>query len=138
MKPTNLDLFSLEDRVAIVTGAGDGIGRGIALEMAKAGADVIVAELDPKKAEEAVEEIKAIGAKTLKVVGDVTKSDHVDALLKKVVKEFGTVDILVNNVGGILGVRGGVNFLDMTEEFWTNIINLNMKSTFLCTQAFTN
>lgn len=137
MKPTNSDLFSLEGRVAIVTGAGDGIGRGIAIEMAKAGADVIVADLNPNKAEETVQRIEAIGVKTLNVIGDVTKPENVDALLKKAVEEFGTVDILVNNVGGILGVRGGVGFLDITEEFWTNIINLNLKSTFFCTQAFT-
>lgn len=136
MKPTNLDLFSLEDRVSIVTGAGDGIGRGIAMEMAKAGADVIIAELDPDRAEEVAGEIKGIGAKTLTVLGNVTKKDDVDALLKKAVEEFGRVDILVNNVGGILGVRGGVSLLDTTESFWTDLINVNLKSAFLCTQAF--
>ena len=136
MKPINLEMFSLENKVAVVTGSGDGIGKGIALEMAKAGADMVVAEWDQKKAEKAAQEIRDVGANALVVASDVTNSESVDELVQKTLDRYGKVDILVNNVGGVLGVSGGVPFLEISSDFWDKLIQINMKSSFLCTQKF--
>jgi NAD(P)-dependent dehydrogenase (short-subunit alcohol dehydrogenase family) len=130
-------VYGLKNKVGIVTGGGSGIGKGIALEMAKFGASLVVADADPEAAESTVEEIRAMGTKALKVVADCTKSESVGKIIEKTLEEFRTIDILINNVGGALGVRGSVSFLEISEEFWDNIIDVNMKSTFLFTKAFT-
>ncbi len=129
-------LYGLEGKTVIVTGSGVGIGKGIALEMAKAGANVVVTELDSSRADAAVGEIREVGSKVLKVLANVTESEQVDKVIQQTLQEFGTVDILVNNVGGILGVSGSVPFLEMSEKFWDGIIEVNLKGTFLCTKAF--
>ena len=136
MERTMDELYGLKGKVAIVTGCGAGIGKGVALEMARAGAEVIVAEMDSDRAKTTVDEIKAIGNKALKVVVDVTKSADVAKMFEQTVKEFGTIDILVNNVGGVLGIKGPIPFLEIDENFWHKLMDANMKSTFLCTKAF--
>jgi len=136
MASIDIGLYGLKDKVAIVTGGGYGIGKGIALEMAKAGADVVISEVDSERAESTVNELKALGVKALKVVADVTKTEQVDKTFEQTLKEFGTVDVLVNNVGGILGVSSVVPFLEMEESFWDDIMTVNIKGTFLCTRAF--
>ncbi len=130
-------VYGLKDKVAIVTGGGAGIGKGIALEMAKAGAGVVIAEMNSERAETTVNEIKAMGNRAFTVVTDVTRSEQVNNMVQQTLQEFGTIDILVNNVGGILGVKGGMPFLEASEDFWDSIININLKGSFLCTKAFT-
>lgn len=128
-------VYGLEGKVAIVTGGSDGIGKGIALEMAKAGANIVIAARNPDRADAAADEIRAVGNKVLRVTADVQKSRQVDNVVKQTLQEFGTIDILVNNVGGMIGVTGDVPFMETSEDFFDGIININLKSTFICTKA---
>ncbi|MCX5999246.1 MAG: SDR family oxidoreductase [Chloroflexi bacterium] len=124
--------FSLADKVAIVTGAGRGIGRGIALGLARAGANVVVAELQPAEAEKTAAEIRALGRKSLGVATDVRSNDQVAAMVKKTLDEFKTIDILVNNVG-VFGRE--TPSLKVTGEGWDSLLQANLKGAFLCARA---
>ncbi|MFC2002974.1 SDR family NAD(P)-dependent oxidoreductase [Chloroflexota bacterium] len=125
--------FALTDKVAIVTGGGRGIGKGIALSFAKAGANLVIAEIDAPEAEVSAEEIRALGRKALAVPTDARSSQQVENMLQKALNKFGRIDILVNNVGGSLALRFPI--LDMSEDEWDMIITLNLKSVFLCSKA---
>jgi len=135
MQKVDMKLYGLEGKVAIVTGGGAGLGKGMALEMAKAGASVVIVEIDQERAESTVNEIKGFGARAISIVADVLKTDQVDRMVKGTLEEFGNIHVLVNNVGGVPGVRGGMPFLEMNEDFWDNIINVNLKGAFLCSKA---
>ena len=89
--------FSLTDRVAIVTGGGTGIGRSIALEFAEFGADVVVSSRRLETLERVADEVRALGRRSLAVEADITRRTDVDNLVRRVMKEFGRIDILVNN-----------------------------------------
>lgn len=121
----------LKDKIAIVTGAKQGIGLGIAKELAEEGAHVVVSDLDQAGCEQAAEEIQKIGVKALAVKCDVSKKAEVDNLIAKTKTEFGKIDILVNNAG----IFPFKNFLEMTEEDWDKVLDVNLKSIFLCSQA---
>ena len=95
-----LERFRLTDKVALVTGAGRGIGRGIALAYAEAGADVVCAARTPEQIEKVAEEVRGLGRRALTVPCDVTESGQLDDLVAATLKEFGRVDVLVNNAGG--------------------------------------
>ena len=97
--PEILNRFSLQDRVAIVTGSGKGIGKAIAAAFAQNGARVIIAEMDKEAGKAAAEEINADGGEALFIQSDVLDSAQVDRLMAETVKAFGRIDILVNNVG---------------------------------------
>jgi len=125
-------MFDLTDKVAIVTGARRGIGRGIALALAEAGADVTVSDISLEECQKVVEEIEAMDRKGLAVKCDVTQKAEVEEMVAQTVKEFGRVDILVNNAG-ILG--GFKPFLELTEEEWDRVLEINLKGQFLCSQA---
>ncbi|MFC1912679.1 SDR family NAD(P)-dependent oxidoreductase [Chloroflexota bacterium] len=129
----NLDSL-LADKVAIVTGSGTGIGQGIALGLAKAGADIVVAEMDKKTAAITAKEIRSYGRKAIECVVDVQDNRQVDILVQQAVTQLGHIDILVNNAGG-LGGRGFLPALDVTEEIWMDIFYRNVKTTFSCTRA---
>ncbi len=128
-----LSKFSLEDRIAIVTGSGSGLGKGIALALAQDGAHIVVAELDASTGEATAEEVRALGRKALPIVVDVLNSEHVKGLVDKTMAEFGRIDILVNNIGGTSAARK-VSVLDMREDEWDAILRRNLKGTFLCSK----
>ncbi len=136
LQRVDMGVYGLSDKVAIVTGAGAGIGKGIALEMCRVGADVVVGEMNPSSAENTVNEIKDLGGRAIKVIVDVRKFDQVNSMIQSALNEYGTIDILVNNVGGLLGIKRELPFLEISEDFWDAIIDENLKGTFLCTKAF--
>ncbi|WP_175638388.1 SDR family NAD(P)-dependent oxidoreductase [Metabacillus schmidteae] len=126
-------MFQLHDRVAIVTGSGSkkGIGRTIALALAKQGAAIVVADLNLEGIDDTVNAITEAGGKALGVELNVTNKESVDAMIEKVLVEYGRIDILVNNAG----ISQKVTVQDMTLEDMTRVFNVNMFGLFLCTQA---
>lgn len=119
----------LKGQAALVTGANSGIGRGVALALANDGAKVGVNYVThPETAEEVVREIKKNGGIAIALQGDVSKEDQVEAMFKKMFKDFGTIDILVANAG----VQKDCNIEDMTLEDWNMVLNINLTGQFLC------
>jgi meso-butanediol dehydrogenase/(S,S)-butanediol dehydrogenase/diacetyl reductase len=123
--------MKLEGKVALVTGGGRGIGRGIALALAGEGADVAVADIDYPNAQKVTEEIEALGRQAIAIKVDVTKWDQVLAMTKQTIKELGQIDILVNNAG----VVGVALVEELEEEAWDRVMDVNAKGTFLCCKA---
>ncbi|WP_447977821.1 3-oxoacyl-[acyl-carrier-protein] reductase [Candidatus Nitrospira bockiana] len=123
--------MSLEGRVAIVTGAAQGIGRSIAETLARAGADVVVADMDAGRAQEAVEAIEALGRRAMNVKVNVAEWADVKEMTDKVLKAWGKIDILVNNAGI---TRDGL-LVRMKEEDWNLVLQVNLNGTFHCTKA---
>ncbi|MCC3357505.1 3-oxoacyl-[acyl-carrier-protein] reductase [Bacillus sp. REN16] len=121
-------------KVALVTGASRGIGRSIAIELAKAGAKVAVNYSgSEQKANEVVDEIKALGQEAIAIRANVSDSDSVANMVKEVISNFGSLDILVNNAG----ITRDNLLMRMKEEEWDDVININLKGVFLCTKAVT-
>ena len=120
--------MKLKDRVAIVTGAAEGIGKAIAVAFAGEGAKVVIADINYELAKETTAEI---GGDVMAVKADVTKWDEVTAMIKQTVEKFGRVDILVNNAGVVR--KGWVK--DLPEEVWDEVLTINLKGTFLCSKA---
>jgi 7-alpha-hydroxysteroid dehydrogenase len=125
-----LHRFAVVDRVAIVTGAGQGIGRGIALGLAEAGADVVVAARTRTDLEAVAGEIEARGRRALVVPTDVTDSAALENLVARAVGEFGRVDILVNNAGGAMPRAG----METSEGFLERAFHFNVTSAFTLTK----
>jgi NAD(P)-dependent dehydrogenase (short-subunit alcohol dehydrogenase family) len=121
---------SLAGKYALVTGAGKGIGKGIALELARAGCDIAVNDLDLDTARATVEEIQALGRKAVALTADISQRDQVQKLFAQTVEAFGQLDILVNNAG----VQTWKSLVDLTEAEWDRVIDTNLKGCFLCTQ----
>jgi len=118
----------------VVTGASRGIGRAIALELAKEGANVVVNYSGSKeKAEEVVEEILKMGQKAIAVQANVADNESVQNLMKTALDEFGSIDILVNNAG----ITRDNLLMRMKEDEWDDVIETNLKGVFLCTKAVT-
>ena len=120
----------LKDQKALVTGAGSGIGKQVAIALGHAGADVVVNYVtDPDKAEETVQEIKRrCGVEALAVQADVSSEDQVQAMFKKMCQEYGTIDILVNNAG----LQQDASFDEMTLAQWNKVLDVNLTGQFLC------
>lgn len=122
----------ISGRIALVTGASRGIGRAIAVSLAKAGVDVAVNfQFREKEALETCAVIKSLGRRTLAVQADVSRAEEVSRLVKTIEKELGTISILINNAG-IAKPRG---LEEMTEEVWDETLRVNLKSCFLVTEA---
>jgi 3-oxoacyl-[acyl-carrier protein] reductase len=124
-------MSSLADKVAIVTGGAQGIGRAIAETLARHGADIVVADMDPGRAEETASAVTQLGRRALTVKVNVANWDEVKGMADRVVKEWGKVDILVNNAGI---TRDGL-LLRMREEDWNLVLQVNLTGTFYCTKA---
>lgn len=121
-----------DGRVALVTGAGGGVGRGIALELAAAGYRIAVNDLDAGgHAAETVRQVHALGAEAFAVAASVSAPSEVAGMVDAVVQQFGRLDLLVNNAG----IQVWKPFLELTEAEWDSVIDTNLKGCFLCTQA---
>lgn len=122
----------LTEKVALVTGASRGIGRAIALELAKEGADIVVNYAGNKeRAEEVVKEIEEMGRKAISIQADVSDETSVKKMIKDTIKEFNRLDILVNNAG----ITRDNLIMRMKEKDFDDVINTNLKGVFLCTKA---
>jgi 3-oxoacyl-[acyl-carrier protein] reductase len=122
--------FGLDGRVAVITGAGTGIGRGVALVLAEHDADVVLAARRRDPLEQTAEEIEQQGRRTLVVPTDVTDVDECEQLVSKTVAEFGRLDILVNNAGII---REGL-FVEMSDDDWASVLGTNLDGVYHTTR----
>jgi len=123
--------LKLAGKVALVTGAAQGIGKAVALLLARNGADIVVSDINLEKAEETAKEVQILGRKALAIKVDVAKSDDVDKMVQAILAQFGHIDILINNAG----IARDKLILRMTEEDWDAVLNINLKGTFNCTKA---
>ena len=121
--------MDLSNRVAIVTGSARGIGRAIALKLAEVGATVVVSDIE--EAESVAEEIRAMNRQSLAVTANVSSSSDVATLVDTVISNYDRVDILVNNAG----IARDQLLMRMSDEDWDAVLNVNLKSVFLCTRA---
>jgi NAD(P)-dependent dehydrogenase (short-subunit alcohol dehydrogenase family) len=127
----DLSLFDLTGKKALVTGAAVGIGRGCAVALARAGADVAILDLNEKAGAKSAEEIRAMGRQSLFVSCNVTKRDQVQAAVRRAAEAFGRLDIAVNNAGiAILGADE-----EIAQDAWDKVIAVNLTGVFLCAQA---
>ncbi len=124
-------IFDLEEKVAVVTGGRQGIGRAHALTLAEAGARVVVSDISLEDCEKVVEEIKEKGGEAMAAQCDVSNKEEVDKLMEKAKDAYGGVDILVNNAG----VVDFKNFFELTEEDWQRVIDINLSGYFRCIKA---
>jgi len=123
--------LKLAGKVALVTGGAQGIGKAVALLLARKGADIVVSDINLEKAEETAREVQDLGRKALATKVDVATFGDVEKMVDTVLTQFGKVDILVNNAG----IARDKLILRMTEEDWDAVLNINLKGTFNCTKA---
>lgn len=129
----SLDLFSLAGKSAVVTAAGRGIGKGIALGFAHLGADLALIDINPTTLADVASEVRQLGKNPLTVVADVRKEEGVNELVGQAVRRFGRIDVMANVVGGLpMQDRGPA--IELTEENWDSILELNLKTVFLCSR----
>ena len=127
-----LESLSLDGRVVVITGGGTGLGRAMGRHLARAGADIVVAARRLAPIEEAADEFRSMGRRSLAIQTDVTDSAQVNALFDRVIAEFGGVDVLVNNAGG---GGGGKQIWEITDEEWRVGIDTNLTGAFYCSRA---
>jgi 3-oxoacyl-[acyl-carrier protein] reductase len=126
--------MKLKDKIGIVTGGANGIGRAIALGLAGEGASVVVADIDSEQANKVVDEIKALGCEGMAIETDVTRFNEATSMAKTVLDEFKKIDILINNTGGSAREKASL-FCESTEDVWDYVLRINLKGTFNCTRA---
>ncbi len=123
--------MKLEGRVALVTGGGRGLGQGIVMRLAEAGADIAVVDVIEENALKVAEAVKALGRRAIALKTDVTKWDQVQAMVKQTIDQLGRLDIAVNNAG-VISIK---SVEDLTEEDWDFVNDVNAKGVFLCCKA---
>jgi 2-deoxy-D-gluconate 3-dehydrogenase len=131
--------YSLESKVAIVTGAAKGIGRGIALTLAESGADIASVDISTDENEKLAADIERLGRECLPITADVTKEEDVQRAVEQVISRFGKIDILVNNAGRgsrrVVVPLEGHDIKPITDEGWDSVMNLNVKALLLWARA---
>lgn len=136
-----LDRFSLDGKVAIVTGGGTNLGKAMCHTLARAGADVVIAGRTPAMIDETASEVRKIGQRSVAIPTDVTDSRQVDNLITETLKEFAKVDILVNNAGVARGIEPSPRdpipkepgpIWELTDEMWHHAIDTNLTGAFYC------
>ena len=125
--------MSLQGKAVLVTGARQGLGKSISLGMAEEGADLIICDrvTDDGGLDATAKEIESLGRKTLKMGGDITIEDDVNAIVDKAIEKFGKIDVLVNNAG----VTAQDSFLDLPYRRWRLILSVNLDGTYLCSKV---
>lgn len=123
--------MTLEGRVSLITGAAQGIGKEIALELARAGSDIAVADILFEKAEETARAIEALKRRAKAYNMDVSNTDEVQKIVSQIVEDFGKIDILINNAG----ITRDSLLIRMKREDWDKVLNINLTGVFNCTQA---
>ena len=123
--------MELDKHVAIVTGGGRGIGRATALELARMGATIVVAELDAANAQRTADEVAKLGRPSLGIATDVTKRADLEAMVRATRERFDRIDVLINNAG----IYRAAATLDVTEEHWDTMMAINARAVFFTTQA---
>ena len=129
--PSGKDLFNLEGKTALVTGASSGFGRSFALTLAEAGADVVISARNRERLTETEEILKKTGRKVLKIVGDMSNPEDVSRMIDETVSTFGALHVAVNNAGTL---TQPVPFHEMPFEDWDQVISVNLTGVFLCMQ----
>ena len=124
----------LKDRVAIVTGGGVGIGKAYAHGLAKEGAKVVVADIQEAEAKKVAMDIKSAGGEALAVAVDVTSPKKTQAMAEATLKEYGRIDILINNAG-LYSALKKKNFMEIDTDEWDRVMAVNVKGLFLCVKA---
>ncbi|HEX9934381.1 MAG TPA: 3-oxoacyl-[acyl-carrier-protein] reductase [bacterium] len=122
--------MELDGKTALVTGGGRGIGKAIALKLARLGCNVVVSDVNKQTAEETVSEIRRLGKMSLAVEADVSRTESVEAMVKASLDAFGKIDILVNNAG----ITKDNLLMRMDEKDWDAVLQVNLKGAFLCTK----
>ena len=123
--------MNLMNKIAIVTGSGRGIGQAIAFKLAEAGATIVINDVAEAPANQTVEQIKAMGRQSIAVMADVSSSSDANRMVETVKSTFGRVDILVNNAG----ITRDQLLIRMTDEDWDKVLNIDLRSVFVCTRA---
>jgi meso-butanediol dehydrogenase/(S,S)-butanediol dehydrogenase/diacetyl reductase len=121
----------LFNKVAIITGAGQGIGKGVALRLAQEGADVVVADINLPNAEQTAQEIRSLDRRALVYSINLANVSEIQPMVDHVVAKFGQIDILINNAG----IVQSKPFLEITEADWDRVLDVNLKGLFFCIQA---
>jgi len=124
-------MHSLNGKVALITGAGRGIGRAVALALAKAGADIVLTARHTERLQSVAKEVEALGRKALPFAADITQEADVEKLFAELTKRFGRLDLLVNNAGAF----DGGPLENLTLDAWENVMAVNLRGPFLCTRA---
>jgi len=129
----NIPDLRQDGKIVLVTGGRKGLGKAMSLTFARTGADIAIADIvdDDGELEKTAGEIRALGRRALTIKTDVTSKADVDEMVARVVKEFGRVDVLINNAG----VTAGGMLLQLAEEDWDRVIDTSLKGTYLCSQA---
>jgi len=126
-----LSRFRLDDKVVLITGGGQGIGKRMALTFAEVGAHIVVVDLNKDTAEAVAKQVKAMGRKSLALQVDVTDSAQITKMVKAAVKEFKRIDVLVNNAGG---PKMGGPVISISDDVWEWHVKLNLDSVFMCSR----
>ncbi|MFC1533020.1 SDR family NAD(P)-dependent oxidoreductase [Thermodesulfobacteriota bacterium] len=123
--------MELEGKIALVTGAGWGMGKAIALTFGREGADVVVNDIKPETLEVTASEVRNLGRRAMAIKADVSKQEEVNRMVEQVIREWGGIDVLVNNAG----IGYALMVEDLTEEQWHHVLGVNLDGPFFCSKA---